>query len=898
MTLSPETLAQLDQLPEDWELVPVKCHGSRKAPVDPKSGIPLKAWEHLNWERESFASMNGHVNAVGVKLGPPSGGLLQLDFDGRKSEPILRNGQQVGVLSCNQYEAFEQATGYPVTDLPQTVSWSSGKGWGEEELAFGFPNASNGEARSSLAFIIPREFWQQMPHERNWPDDMKANCLQARFGGYKEDGSIKGAQAVILGQHPETNGYFWINSPDTHEVAEAPQWLIDAILTPKADLDSQRPDDAEPQRQAEAKANTSSTPSPFDQLPHERRLEVVRDALKHCTPRGPAGSGTYPAAFDVLCGLVHGLGKPTATALAEDWSPSIPEAGWDLPHKIRDIAKQAKGKRKSIGTVFFYAKRGGWEPPACFREVDLTLNREDALAILENAVRSGVAPAELASIHAELIELSPCSGATLHHTTLAIREEIEQDEAVQDMASHQRRLATVSTLQQQITLDTTLPTEVTTALRIINRYQGWPDTLMLSTILSTSSGLLKIGSRVLANPLQQYSVPMNLFHSIVGKSGRGKTPLDQQLISAPISDLVAAINRDNQRRHEAWWEANRELPQNKREPRPQPRYVTIQDYSGEKLTEILSVHDQDGLGLLIRVDELAGLFKGLNQYRAGAGRDEEQLLELYDGHGHTSTRVSGDRAYSACHASITGGIQDEVLIQLLAMGDGGNGRWARFIFSPLPYRDPIEPPLDPSDEEIQARQAADSCIKQLAHYLYCLPPAVYALDREARRMFQQFEISRRADAEYASLPAHSALLGKSSGKVLRIAGLLHLIHSFADGAQKYPDRTIPHHHVTTAIQLIEYFDAWTMSLYTLAASPLAAESDALLRSIHRITIKSSTPVPWNEIRRQLASKQRKGLNCKQGRALLLQLEELGLGTITDGKAGAVCFKSHGNPFPY
>lgn len=897
MGFTPDILQQLNSLPEDWELIPVKCEGSRKAPVDPRSGIPLSRWEHLTFEREAFASMNGFVNAIGVKLGPASGGLLQLDFDGQKVVAVLRAGKQVGVTSCNQYEAFQQATGHPVTDLPATVGWSSTKGWNADELTFGTPLGNNGNARFSLAFIIPREFWQQMPHERNWPDDMKEKCLQARFGGYRDDGSIKGAQAVILGAHPETAGYQWITPPDRFEVAEAPQWLIDAILTPPADIDPdpQWSDKAEPERQAQAKLPASDTP--FDKLPHEQRLDIVRDALNHCTPRGPAGSGTYPAAFDVLCGLVHGLGKDTATVLAEEWSPSIPEASWDLAHKIRDIAKQTKGKRKSIGTVFFYAKRGGWEPPASFREAELSLNREDALAILDNAVRSGTAPAELASIQAELIELSPCSGATLHHTIQAIREEIEQDEAMQDLAAHQRRLATVSQLQQQISLDYILPPPLTATLRIINRYQGWPDTLMLSTILSTSSGLLKIGNRVLANPLQKYSVPLNLFHAIVGRSGRGKTPLDQQLISAPIADLVAAMNRENHRRYEAWWEANREMAANKRNPAPRPRYVTIQDYSGEKLTDILSIHDQDHLGILIRADELAGLFKGLNQYRSGAGRDEEQLLELYDGHGHTSTRVSGDRAYSACHVSITGGIQDEVLTQLLAMGDGGNGRWARFLFSPLPFRDPIEPPLDPSDQEIQDREAADECLKQLAGYLYRLSPTVYSLNREGRRMFQQFEISRRTDAEYASLPAHSALLGKSSGKVLRIAGLLHLLHAFADGQQESPDRTIPHDHILNAIQLIEYFDAWAMSFHTLAASPLAAESDAILRSIHRIAIKSTSPIPWSDLRRQLSSKQRKGINCKQGRELLCQLEQLGLGVITDGKAGSVAFQSNGKPFP-
>ena len=893
MPLSTEVIKQIHLLPEDWELVPVKCEGARKAPVEPKSGMPLKRWEHLSWERDAFASMNGHVNAVGVKLGPSSGGLLQLDFDGRKSQPILVNGEEVGRKGCDHFEAFLQATGHPIADLPQTVAWGSCKGWTEDEIDFGAPFPDNGDARFSLAFTIPREFWESMPFHRRWPDDLSAKCLEARFGGRHEDGSIKGAQAVVLGAHPQTDGYRWINSPETHQVAEAPQWLIDAILAPEAEV--------EPEPQAQATPSqprpTGDSPTPFDRLPVAEQLAVVREALRHCIPRGKAGSGTYPAAFDVLCGLVHGLGKNAATVLAEEWSPSKVEAGWDLAHKIRDIAKQTKGKRKSIGTVFWYAKRGGWQPPDCFQDYELTLNREDALAILDQAIRLGVPPAELAAIQAELVELSPCSGATLQHNANSIREEIEQEEAMQDVASHQRRLATIAQLQREITLQAIFPTMLTGALRIINRYQGWPDSLMLSTVLSTSSGLLKIGSRVLANPLQQYSVPMNLFHAVVGKSGRGKTPLDQQLIGQPIADLVSNMNRENSRRYDAWWEENKELAANKREPRPQPRYVTVQDYSGEKLTEILSVHDQDGLGLLIRVDELAGLFKGLNQYRGGAGRDEEQLLELWDGNAHQSVRVGGDRSYSACHASVTGGIQDEVLTQLLAMGDGGNGRWARFLFSPLPYRDPIAPPLDPTDEEITLREQADEFIKALANYIYCLSPKTYALDRDSRKAFQQFELSRRVDSEQATLPAHAALLGKSSAKVLRIAGLLHLIHAFDPHTKTTPDPQIPPQRVLDAIQLVEYFDAWAMSFHTLAASPLAADADALLRSIHRIAIKSTAPVSWHELRRQLSQKQKKGLNAKQGAELLLQLEELDLGTISDGPSGAIQFKANGKPFP-
>lgn len=887
MALSPEVLEQIDQLPEDWELLPVSCANGLKKPVDPRTGSGLSRWEHLQYEREEFASMNGHVNAVGVKLGRFSGGLLQLDFDGVKSEKKPGNNK-----GCDHFIAFEQATGRPVTDLPETVAWTSGRGWTEAERSFGIPDPTNGNARFSLAFIIPMEFWDQMPFHRRWPDNMTAKCLEARFGGINDDGTNKGAQAVVLGAHPETAGYFWIKSPTDVEVAEAPEWLIDAILTPEAAPEPEAQAIPDAQR-ADRPGNTST---PFDKLPPDKQLEVVREALEHCTPRGPAGSGTYPVAFDVLCGLVHGLGKASATVLAEEWSPSRINDGWDLAHKIRDISKQTKGKRKTIGTVFWYAKQGGWQPPACFKEQPFTLNREDALAILERAVKDGVSPTALTAIQAELIELSPLSGATIHHAVLAVREEIEQDEAAEDLAAHQKRLATVSQLQSEITLEAILPPHLVGALRIINRYQDWPDTLMLSTLLSTSSGLLKVGTRVLADPLQGYSVPMNLFHAVVGKSGRGKTPLDQQLISRPISGLVAAMARENSRRHEAWWDANKDVAATKRDPRPQPRYVTIQDYSGEKLTEVLSVHDRDRLGLLVRVDELAGLFKRLNQYRGGSGGDEEQLLELWDGDSHQSVRIGGDRSYSASHVSITGGIQDEILIQLLTAGDGGNGRWARFLFSPLPPRQRQPRNLDPSEEELEEREMADDFIKGLAEYLYSLSPKVYPLTRDGLKIFDQFDIKRAEETELATLPSHAALLGKSSAKVLRIAGLLHLIHSFQE-LKADPDPKIDPQRVLDAIQLVEYFDAWAMSFHTLAASPRAAEADALLRSLHRNALKSSGPTSWSELRRQLAPTKRKGLNAKQGRDLLLQLEELGLGSISDGKAGAVRFQANGKPFP-
>lgn len=91
-----------------------------------------------------------------------------------------------------------------------------------------------------------------------------------------------------------------------------------------------------------------------------------------------------------------------------------------------------------------------------------------------------------------------------------------------------------------------------------------------------------------------------------------------------------------------------------------------------------------GLAVLVRRDELSGLFGSLNAYRQGRGADEQQLLELFDGHSYTSLRITAaDRSFERCHVSIYGGIQPEVLSSLVKGGDP-SGRWARFLFSPCP----------------------------------------------------------------------------------------------------------------------------------------------------------------------------------------------------------------------
>ncbi|MFM7455958.1 MAG: bifunctional DNA primase/polymerase, partial [Vulcanococcus sp.] len=63
--------------------------------------------------------------AVGVLLGEKSGGLLAIDFDGPGSE-----------------EKFIEKFGRPSEELPQTITWRSGR-----------------TNRRQMAFVVDREYW-------------------------------------------------------------------------------------------------------------------------------------------------------------------------------------------------------------------------------------------------------------------------------------------------------------------------------------------------------------------------------------------------------------------------------------------------------------------------------------------------------------------------------------------------------------------------------------------------------------------------------------------------------------------------------------------------------------------------------------------------------------------
>jgi hypothetical protein len=195
---------KLSDVPFDWVLIPLDGH---KRPIEAQpdaagNGALMDEWgQQPGFTPEELNELGDHVRAVGVLTGTRSGGLLAVDLDGEGSR-----------------EKFQEITGHDVSELPRTISCTSGR-----------------HLRDKRFFVVDQDWWGQL-RTRQIKNDSKRNILEFLWDG---------RQAVLAGDHPEDGcAYRWLRrrSPCDIELAVAPDWLLEAVWLNSDD------EPAEPQR--------------------------------------------------------------------------------------------------------------------------------------------------------------------------------------------------------------------------------------------------------------------------------------------------------------------------------------------------------------------------------------------------------------------------------------------------------------------------------------------------------------------------------------------------------------------------------------------------------------------------------------------------------------------------
>ncbi|MTF40381.1 AAA family ATPase [Cyanobacterium aponinum] len=171
----------MNSLANDWILTPVR----EKRPY------------RQNWQNESPLSRayilqeieTKKATGYGLRTGIISGGVLAIDFDGESAIELMMN--------LPDYQ-----------ELPKTVSWTSGK-----------------QGRLQVAFNIPEKY------RRRFENFTRVSIRDGCADGEQLEFRYNGCQSVLPpSYHPETGQYQWISSPETTQVAELPEFLLNYLL--------------------------------------------------------------------------------------------------------------------------------------------------------------------------------------------------------------------------------------------------------------------------------------------------------------------------------------------------------------------------------------------------------------------------------------------------------------------------------------------------------------------------------------------------------------------------------------------------------------------------------------------------------------------------------------------
>jgi hypothetical protein len=460
---------------------------------------------------------------------------------------------------------------------------------------------------------------------------------------------------------------------------------------------------------------------------------------------------------------------------------------------------------------------------------------------------------------------------------------------VEQEAERLARAIARSGVNDTISISQLLPAGLAAALTTRTRYLPADDVARTMAFLVCVSGVVKLGTEVIASRAADYRVPLNLYGALVARSGAKKSPLSRLLVSKPTEAIRADLARAHSRAMEDWTEQNKGVKPSERPDPPKAPYLSISDATAEALAQQLQVQEDRGLGLLLHRDELAGLFGNLNQYRSGRGSDSEQLLEAYDGSGFRSLRVAavnGGRSYSRCHLSIWGTIQPAVLQALVADGDA-SGLWARYLFIPLPEV-VVRLASEESDEEADASEAAGALLARACDHVYRLPRASLALDGGAREAFMDYEAHCQGEALGATLPAEGALMGKAPGKVLRVAALLHLLWCWELGVKV--STPISPGAIERGILLVDHLNTWALGIHEAATG---GEASDLMRLVHRIAQASGGAIAWRDVAHRLSKGQRKEVDSAAAGAAVEALAGMGMGCVERTPRGAWSYRATG-----
>lgn len=489
---------------------------------------------------------------------------------------------------------------------------------------------------------------------------------------------------------------------------------------------------------------------------------------------------------------------------------------------------------------------------------------------LQDQIRTylGTSPTELA-LAAQVVQWHQETGLSakdIGNLVTLVQAELEQTEERDDRRAEIHQLLKIG--DYQLCLGEYLHADLAEPLEQIADWIGATPAAMLVTLLPVAASLLRVGTELEIDAGMGFSVPPIVFTGLVAPSGSKKSPIQRQILG-PLSLLQAEADQEYEYAASEYevdlrdWEQTRVEDRGIRPRKPMPREYHTSDATREAIARIQA--QQPERGILVTPDELAGLFKGQNQYRNGRGNDKESLLTAFDGSGLKVDRASGLRiSLPRTSLSLTGTIQPDILREMMGDCSDASGQWARFLWCLLPLK-PAPFPRRTVRHDVSER------LYGVYQQLEGLTAQCYRLSPEAKALFADWYDQLDQLRVMETHPGLQAVYSKMQGYTGRLALILHCLNAAVEG--HLPSHAVDAGQMQAAIKLGRWFIGQVKLLYADGNTV-----DGALEPVYTKLIQLSRVRGWlraKDVRNYERSLRKAGVEVI--RAHFLEMEAMGYG---------------------
>lgn len=375
------------------------------------------------------------------------------------------------------------------------------------------------------------------------------------------------------------------------------------------------------------------------------------------------------------------------------------------------------------------------------------------------------------------------------------------------------------------------------------------ETFFALPMLPCLAGAVGNAARIELHP--DWHEPCVLWTAIVAESGTLKSP-SLEIVSKPIRRkqaraieahedamiLYQAAEMAYKEDYADWRKSGRK----KGEPQPEPptKPVCKRYYVGDTTVEALGLLlKENPKGLLVIKDELSGLFRGFNQYKAGKGSDASHYLSFYGARDLMIDRRTGDKTtifVPRAAVSITGGIQPQILRDVLGTEHFADGLAARFLVGMPPRK-----AKEWSEEQIsdRVREETDTVFERLTRLAQRANEhgdtelVNYPLTEDGKETWVAF-FQEHAKEQVEMSGDLAAAWSKIEGATARIALVIHLVRAVAQDNTLLDPSKVDGSSVWSAVLIARWFKNEVRRVYgTLAETEQEREFREVIELLRR-----------------------------------------------------------------